>query len=183
MSQPLGHSNSQGHGHSHIGHAHGASLNYRAAYLHIITDLMGSVGAMIAGTALSFTGWNVIDPIVTLVFSVFMVVGSWELIKEALEVLLESAPRHLQPEVVFKELAEVDGVNAVHDLHIWTAGRTKVALSVHIIAKDTEGALVKCQDLLESHFGVKHTTIQVEHPDRFDQSRCLDCGSYSLPTT
>ena len=157
---------------------HGAqhhSMNVRAAYLHVIADCLGSVGAMIAGGVLWWTGWRPIDPIITVIFSALMLFSSWDLVKESLGVLMESAPRSVNPELVQGDLAGVDGVTEVHDLHIWTVSSGRLALSVHLISRVGEAVLTRANDLLSEKYGIHHTTIQIEHPDQFQSEKCYDC--------
>lgn len=167
------------HGH----HGHG-SLNIRAAYLHLAADLMGSIGAIIAGAVLWWTGWQPIDLIITFVFSALMVVGSWELIKESFIVLMEGVPAAVDAEAVANALKGLDGVQDLHDLHIWTVSSHNLALSAHLIIEDQgSGARAAPQVLkaacllLEKDFGILHTTLQLEVPSQFESARCYDCAT------
>lgn len=157
------------------------NLNVRAAYLHMVTDCLGSLGAVIAGGVLWATGWRPIDPIVTLVSAGLMIFSSWDLVKEAVSVLMEGVPRHIDSEKIQEELETLAEVTEVHDLHVWTVSSGKLALSVHLISSDTETVLVRANALLQERFGIIHTTIQVEHPDRFSSDRCYDCAEPSSP--
>ncbi|MGZ3689009.1 MAG: cation diffusion facilitator family transporter [Bdellovibrionota bacterium] len=157
-------------------HAKDGNMNARAAYLHMVSDSLGSVGAIIAGAVLWATGWRPIDPIVTFLFAALMFVNSWGLIKEAVGVLMESAPSHVDPKLVQKDLEALAGIKEVHDLHIWTVASGKLALSVHLITA-MENALSKANELLKDRYSIIHTTIQVEHPDRFQSERCYDCDT------
>lgn len=159
------------------------NINVRAAYLHLLADSLGSVGAIIAGLVLLFTGWRPIDPLVTLLFAALMLVSSWNLVKEAVGVLMESTPTHLDPSHVKAKLESLPGVREVHDLHIWAVSAGRLALSVHLIAPEAEHVLASANDLLKSHFGIVHTTIQVEHPDRFASERCYDCSPPEAEST
>ncbi len=151
------------------------NLNTRAAYLHLISDSLGSVGAIIAGLVLWFTDWRPIDPIITILFAALMLFGSWSLVKEAVGVLMESAPSHVDPTEVKNNLQAIKGVIEAHDLHIWTVSSGRLALSVHLISENTESVLMIANDLLKQKHGIIHTTIQVEHPNRFQSERCYDC--------
>jgi cobalt-zinc-cadmium efflux system protein len=153
------------------------NINVRAAYLHLLSDSLGSVGAMVAGAVIWWTGWRAIDPIVTLLVAALMLFSSWALIRESIGVLMESTPVGVDPKAVGSELSRLPGVTEVHDLHIWSVSSGRSALSVHLIAADSEGLLSRANELLRERFGIKHTTIQVEHPDRFDSERCYDCQS------
>lgn len=168
--------------HAHAHHTHG-SLNLRAAYLHLAADLMGSIGAIIAGAVLWWTGWKPIDLVITFIFSGLMVVGSWDLIKESIVVLMEGVPRAVDAKAVSEALKKVAGVKELHDLHIWTVSSGKLALSVHLISEGNGGQnlgsaklLKEAHDLLEQRFNIVHTTIQIEHPSEFESERCYDCA-------
>jgi cobalt-zinc-cadmium efflux system protein len=151
------------------------NLNVRAAYLHLLTDCMGSVGAVIAGAVLWWSGWRPIDPIVTLVSAVLMVISSWSLIQESVSVLMEGTPRNVDLDQVRQDLEALPGVKEVHDLHIWTVSSGKLALSVHIISTAGERILQTANLLLQEKYSIQHTTIQVEDPASFDSERCYDC--------
>ncbi len=155
-----------------------SNINVRAAYLHMLSDALGSIGAVIAGAVLWATGWRAIDPIITILFSVLMLASTWSLIKEAVTVLMESAPAHVDPHRVQEDLEALEGVHEVHDLHIWSVSSGKPALSVHLIAAETDSTtlLERANALLSERYGIRHTTIQVEHPDSFNSKRCYDCA-------
>lgn len=159
--------------HSATGH----NMNVRAAYLHMLSDALGSVGAVIAGAILWWTHWRPIDPIITLCFAGLMLVSSWNLVKEAVSILMESTPAGVDPFQVKKDLEAIAGVTEVHDLHIWTVASGKPALSVHLIAAQTGQSLLTAANLLlkEKH-GIAHTTIQIERPEEFVSERCYDCA-------
>lgn len=152
------------------------NLNVRAAYLHLMTDSLGSIGAIVAGAVLWFTQWRPIDPIITLIFSFMMLYGSWSLVKEAVEVLMESTPTHVNPLLVSQDLQGIPGVVECHDLHIWSVSINRLALSVHLVSTESENLLLNtANELLRDKYQILHTTIQVEHPDKFQSQRCYDC--------
>ncbi len=157
-----------------VRHSH---INVKAAYIHLFADSLGSVGAVIAGIILWRTHWNPIDPIVSIIFAGLMVMSSWELIKEAIGVLMESTPEHVDSLKVKMDLEKITKIKEAHDLHIWSVSSGKLALSVHLISPDEpERVLKEVNDLLESKYGIIHTTVQVEHPDKFQSRRCYDCA-------
>jgi len=156
------------------------NINVRAAYLHLLTDSLGSVGAIVAGLILWLTGWQPIDPLITVLFAALMLYSSWALVKEAVGVLMESAPNTLDPHQVQHDLERIEGVKEVHDLHIWSVSTGRMALSVHIITDTPEIVLSEANQLLESQYGIVHTTIQIEHPDRFVSTRCYDCSPIEI---
>jgi cobalt-zinc-cadmium efflux system protein len=152
------------------------NINVRAAYLHLIADSLGSVGAVIAGAVLWLTGWRPIDPIITVIFAGLMLVSSWSLVREAVGVLMESTPSGVDPASVQADLVGIPGVTEAHDLHIWSVSQGRLALSVHLVAEDSEAVLSRANELLQERYGIVHTTIQVEHPERFRSERCYDCA-------
>jgi cobalt-zinc-cadmium efflux system protein len=156
--------------------AHHENMNVRAAYLHFVFDALGSVLAVISGAVLWLTNWHPIDPIVTLLLSALMLYGSWGLVRDAVGILMESTPGHLDPSKVMGDLQGIPGVKEAHDLHIWSVSSGKLALSVHLISENAETVLAGANSLLQEKYGIVHTTIQVEHPDRFKSERCYDCG-------
>ncbi|HLD99787.1 MAG TPA: cation diffusion facilitator family transporter [Bdellovibrionota bacterium] len=152
------------------------NINVQAAYLHILSDSLGSVGAIIAGLVLWLTDWRLIDPIITIVFAFLMLASSWKLVKEAFSVLMESAPEGMDPEQVKRDLLNITGVQEVHDLHIWTVSTGRLALAVHMITRSkAEPILNSANELLKNRYGILHTTIQVEDPEHFRHEGCYDC--------
>jgi cobalt-zinc-cadmium efflux system protein len=163
--------------HSH--HEH--SLNARAAYLHVVSDLLGSVGALVSGGLLWWKGWTWIDPAVTVLFSLVMIWGAWRLLREGVEVLLEAAPRRIDLEEVQRALETCSGVERVHDLHVWSLTKSRVALSAHLVVGESNelqnGVLLRqATDLLQSNFGIAHVTLQIESSEFFEDchTHCAD---------
>lgn len=153
------------------------NLNLRAAYLHLLADCLGSLGAVVAGVLIWWTGYRLIDPIVSILFAVLMLVSSWKLVREAVEILMESVPSSIDPEQVQQDLKAIEGVSEVHDLHIWTVSSGRHALSVHLVSSRGDAVLNDANSLLKSKYEIEHTTIQVEHPERFQSERCYDCAT------
>ena len=141
------------------------SLNVRGAYLHVLSDLLASVGTIVAAVVIAFTGWLYADPLASLLTTALIVRGAWQLVRESVDVLLESAPAHIAIGDVRAALQGIPGVESVHDLHVWTVTSGVVALSAHAIVREPE----RQQDVLEracdlmSHMGIHHCTIQIEH--------------------
>lgn len=159
-------------------HSHSKeSLNIRAAYLHVLGDLLGSVGVIIGGAILWFTHWNPIDPIISILFALGIVYGSGKIIRQTLYVLMESTPEGYDPIAIEKELQSIPGVKEVHDLHVWAVSAKKVALSAHLVAEDTQTALKEAHRLIEKKYNISHMTIQVEDPVHFDPTYCYDCDN------
>lgn len=146
------------HGHQHL------SLNTRAAYLHIMGDVLGSVGALVAAGVVAMTGWTAADPIVSVAIALLIVTSAWRLVREALDVLLEAAPAHLPCEPVRQAILGVSGVTAVHDIHIWTLSSGVIAASAHATVPDLgrhPAALVEIRDAL-GRLGISMATVQLE---------------------
>ncbi len=151
------------------------NLNVQAAYLHVLGDLFGSIGVILSGIILWISGWNLIDPIITLVFTLFILRGSGKVIRQSISILMEATPEGIDPRAVKRSLASLEGVDEVHDLHIWAASIHKVALSVHLVSKTSTDVLSRARDMLEKTYGIRHMTIQVEDPKGFEPRYCYDC--------
>jgi cobalt-zinc-cadmium efflux system protein len=151
------------------------NLNIRAAYLHVIGDLLGSIGVILSGAILWLTGWNPIDPIITILFSSVIVFGSGKIIKQTISILMESTPEGVDPIALEKDLNSIPGVKEVHDLHVWSVSAKKIALSAHLVAEDTHAALNEAHRLIEKNYNISHMTIQVEDPKHFESKYCYDC--------
>ena len=152
------------------------SLNVRAAYLHVLGDALGSVGALGAAVLIRFTGWTVADPIVSILLSLLILVGAWRLVKESTDILLEAVPAHLSLEEVRARMLQVAGVRTVHDLHVWTVTSGVVAMSGHAVVPDLAAhpeALVGLRQALAG-LGIGHATIQLEVADECAGIDCLE---------
>lgn len=141
------------------------SLNRSAALLHVAGDALGSVAALSAGLVIIFTGWTPIDPILSVVISLLILVSTLNLLRKSLHVLMEGVPSHIDLNAVGHRLAQVEHVERVHDLHIWTLASGQVALSAHLDVKDLEHwpqILANAQAMLQKDFGIGHITLQPE---------------------
>jgi cobalt-zinc-cadmium efflux system protein len=144
---------------------HEIDLNIRGAWLHVMSDAMGSVAAIIAGALMTFYGWYAADPIFSALIALLIVWSSWTLIRESTNVLLEGTPAHINLAAVEAVIRETDGVNDVHDLHVWTITSGRDALSAHVIHSTTTSPPELLRELrtkLLERFGVDHLTIQME---------------------
>lgn len=144
----------------------GGGLNVRAALWHVIADLLGSVGVIVAAIVIITTGWREADPLVSLVIGVLILLGSWRVLRESVGVLLEAAPEGLDVEAIGRAMAAAPGVTEVHDLHVWTITSGFPALSAHVTVEREEDCHARRRELaalLESGFGIHHTTLQVDH--------------------
>jgi len=146
---------------------HHDHLNTRGAYLHILGDLFGSVGAAVAAVVILLTGWTPVDPIISIALSLLILVGAWRLVRESTDVLLEAVPAHIELDEVARRMRAVPGVLAVHDLHVWTVTSGMVAMSGHAVVPtlaDHPQALGRIQSAL-AELGIRHATIQLECED------------------
>jgi cobalt-zinc-cadmium efflux system protein len=141
------------------------NLNTRAALLHVMGDLLGSVAALLSGLVIAFTGWTPIDPLLSLLIGALILVSSLRLLRESLHGLMEGAPFDIVPEKVGQALAGVPGVASVHDLHIWAVKAGEPLLSAHLVVHDIarwEGVMEASHALLAERFGIRHATLQPE---------------------
>src|SRR5947209_126595 len=166
---------------------HKDDLNVRGAWLHIIGDALGSVGAILAGALMSIYGWYAADPLFSCLIGLLIIWSSWHLIREATNVLLEGTPSHINLAAVEDVILETDGVQDVHDLHVWTITSGREALSAHVIHVGTiqQAELLKeIRTKLHDRFGVDHLTIQMETPDFEDDTfRCCHAGTACFRST
>jgi cobalt-zinc-cadmium efflux system protein len=144
------------------------NLNVRGAWLHVLSDALGSVGALTAAAAIWIFGWTWADTAASVAIGLLVIQSSWALLRETLDILMEAAPAHIDVPEIHLAIAELPGVLAVHDLHVWTITSGMVALSGHVVAEDGEshGDLLQLVcDRLHQRFGIAHTTIQIEATD------------------
>jgi cobalt-zinc-cadmium efflux system protein len=145
-----------------------SSLNLRGAWLHLLSDALGSVAAIAAGAAILAFGWLLADPIASLAIAALVVRSAWGLLRETVAVLMEGAPGHIDVDRVRESIGGVPGVASVHDLHVWTITSGLVALSCHVRSDDSEppARLLKAvQRRLREGFGIAHSTVQIEPGD------------------
>ena len=150
---------------------HHDHLNTRGAYLHILGDLLGSVGAVIAAVIVLLTGWTLADPIVSVVLSLLILAGAFRLVRESAEILMEAVPRHISIPEVERRMQSVPGVCAVHDLHVWTVANGIVAMSGHAVVPELglhPNVLGGIKDSL-AELGIRHVTVQLESGEPCDE--------------
>jgi len=142
--------------------------NLRGAFLHMVADAAVSVGVVVAGIAIMLTGRTWIDPLVSIAITLAIVVGTWDLFRESIDLALDAVPRGVDPEAITAALAALPGVAGVHDLHIWAASTSEVSLTAHLVVPNASGyelVLSTATELLRDRFQVAHTTIQLEAED------------------
>jgi cobalt-zinc-cadmium efflux system protein len=143
----------------------GSSLNRRAAFLHVIADLLGSLGALAAGVVIAVTGWSQADALAAAVIAVLVLKSAWDLVRESLDVLMEAVPEHIDLDRLREAMESVPGTCRVHDLHVWTLTTGRYALAAHAVVDpgiDADAVLEQMQRLLADRYAVHHVTIQIE---------------------
>jgi cobalt-zinc-cadmium efflux system protein len=145
----------------------GDNLNMHGAWLHVLTDAVGSLQALLAGGLIWALGWNWVDPLASVLIGLLVIYSSWSLIGQSVSVLMEGAPGHINVDDVRAALMELPDVSGVHDLHVWTITSGFVALSAHVTCLESvrhDAVLSAAQEVLERRFHIHHTTIQID-PD------------------
>jgi len=143
------------------------SLNVKGAFLHVVADTLGSMGAISAGLVMYFTGWYQADPLVSMMIGVLIFYSSGKLIRDSLNVLLEGVPSHIDVSALERRIVELKGVKRVHDLHVWCITPTKMCcMSGHVVVKkgtNRKKLITTLINMLKEEFGIDHTTIQLEY--------------------
>ncbi|MCU0242709.1 MAG: cation diffusion facilitator family transporter [Vicinamibacteria bacterium] len=143
------------------------SLNLRGAWMHILADTLGSVQAIVAGLLIMFLRWYWIDAVASIAIALLVIWSAWHLLREAVDVLMESAPAHLDSHEIENAICGLPGVEAVHDLHIWSikSGFDSLSAHVRVCCEDRADILSEVRNLVERRFGITHVTIQIEGPE------------------
>ena len=147
------------------------SLNLQGAYLEVLSDMLGSVGVVVAAIVWGATGWGWVDPVIGAAIGVFILPRAWKLGRAALRVLVQVAPERLDIAVLQKEIAAIGGVVDVHDLHVWTLTSEMEVATAHLMVAagtDTHGVLSQARALLAERHGITHATLQVELDNNHD---------------
>jgi len=160
---------------------HHESLNIRGAFFHVLTDAIGSVGAIFASLAILASGFQAADPLISIVVAILILWSSWILIRDAVDILLESTPAHINIVNLREQLGLVNGVGSVHDLHVWTLTSGVLAMSCHVVASgdsfDRTELLGRVNDVAREQFRIDHTTIQIEEPN-LQQELLASCNCH-----
>ena len=152
-----------------------ANMNVRGAYLHVLGDLLASVGTVVAAILIRYTGWLIDDPLVSFLTTALIIRGSWQLVRESVDILLESTPPHIYLDVVRTQLEAIPGIESVHDLHVWSVTPRMVAMSAHAIVRDSDAhqhALEHVHDAMRL-FGIQHVTVQLELKEMYGREEHL----------
>jgi cobalt-zinc-cadmium efflux system protein len=151
-------------------------LNLRSAFLHLMGDVMSTLGAVIAGVLILFTKWNWLDPLVSVLIGVFILWSAWGILRQTIHILLESAPENVNIPHMVAELRTVQGVRDIHDLHVWSISENLRMLSAHVVIDNIsigEGVSIQhnINELLAHNYNIQHATLQLE---------CEGCHSSEL---
>jgi len=143
------------------------SLNVKASFLHVVGDLLSSVGVIIGGAIIHFTGWFIIDPILSVMIGLIILKGAYGVVMETANVLLEAVPKHINLEGLIREIEAMEGIESFHDVHLWTITSGLYALSGHVLIKDqmvseSTQILERIREHLGEGYDINHTTLQFE---------------------
>lgn len=141
------------------------NLNIKSAFMHVLGDLLGSVGAIIAALLIIFFGWNIADPIASMIVSVLVLYSGWHILKDSVNILMESKPANINTEKVKQAIKSIDGVIDIHDLHIWMITQEFLSLTSHVSVEDNidrDLLLSKITQTIKEITGISHITIQME---------------------
>jgi cobalt-zinc-cadmium efflux system protein len=168
--------------------SHRESLNVRGAFFHVLTDAIGSLGAILASIAILMGGFPIADPLISVLVALLILWSSWILIRDAVDILLESTPAHINIVSLREELGSVNGVQSVHDLHVWTLTSGVLAMSCHVVARDEDfdrtALLNRINGVARERFHIDHSTIQIEEanlPQEVFESCNCHFGAWDSP--
>lgn len=144
-----------------------SDLNMRSAFVHLAGDAVATFGAVLAGIGIKLTGWQILDPLASILIGMLILRGAWGILRETIEILLEGTPRDINIDQMVKDLQQIDGVRGVHDLHVWSINHSMRALSMHILTDDVSisaGARIQEQinAAIARRYGITHATLQLE---------------------
>ena len=147
----------------------GRDINIKGAYLHMMLDMLVSVGVVVGAVIISFTGWNIIDPVIGLVVAAAIIYSSWELFHSSLRLAIDGVPEGIDPDRIVEAIETTEGVTNMHHLHIWALSTTETALTAHIVVRDitrSDEIRNRVKERLQS-LGISHSTIETESQDSF----------------
>lgn len=151
-------------------------ITTRSAYLHVLTDLMSSFGVIVAAVVIDLTGWEMIDPLISIAIAIMITRGAIRVIRESSIILMESAPAEISPVVVRDVVAALPGIIDVHDIHIWQLGMHENSASLHVVSDlATDDVVATVRALLHKQFGLSHVTVQVESSSSVEKGACGSC--------
>lgn len=156
------------------------TLNTKAALLHVLSDLLGSIAVLVSGVVIYFTNWMPIDPLLSIFVCVLILIATIRLLRESLLILMEGVPTHIDIAQVELIMQDVYGVQTVHDLHIWTLTSGTILLTAHVVVTNSKHWPKIIDDLRESiqkNFGITHTTLQIETTTQ--KQPCINCNNHN----
>lgn len=155
-------------------------LNIRGAFLHMAADAGLSLGVVVAGSVIVFTGWLWIDPVISIGIVLIILAGTWGLLRDSFNLSIDAVPRGIDMKAVNDYLTGIEGVCSIHDLHVWALSTTEIALTVHMVTnceqQEHNRLLTKIQQELNDRFGIHHATIQIETSDQRIDCRLNNTG-------
>jgi cobalt-zinc-cadmium efflux system protein len=166
----------------HHGSEH--DLNLRSAFVHLMGDVLSTIGAVIAGVIIYFTDANWLDPLVSVLIGFLILYNAWGILRDAIDILLESTPRDVNIKNMVDDIIQVEGVLGIHDIHVWSLTQSLRTMSAHILTDDrhiSAGTAIQRQinEILEHRYNIAHTTLQLECVDCFPDSLYCDLnGNY-----
>jgi cobalt-zinc-cadmium efflux system protein len=148
-------------------HERHSNLNVRAAFFHVFGDMISSAGVIVGGIVIAFTGWKIVDPIIAMMIGIIILFGAVNLVRDSVDILMETVPKQIQLDKVTETIKSVNGVVELHDIHIWTITSGIYALSSHILIQDqmlshTSEIIATINQELAQKYNVTHTTFQLE---------------------
>ncbi len=151
-------------------------LNLRSAFVHLMSDVVSTIAAVLAGAIIYFTGANWLDPLVSVLIGILILYNAWGIVRETLDILLEATPRDVDMEAMVSDIRQVEGVLGVHDLHVWSLTQNLRTMSAHILTEDvsiSRGAAIqgRVNELVSNRYNISHATLQLE---------CEDCSPDAL---
>jgi len=158
-------------------------LNLRSAFLHLMGDVLSTLGAVIAGIIIYFTNWNWLDPLVSVLIGIFILWNAWGILRQSIQILLESTPESIDMNSMVDSLLKVEGVRGVHDLHVWSINEDLRALSAHIVTDDVHvsaGASIQrdLNEILAHKYNIRHATLQLECEGHHENILFCDIGGH-----
>jgi cobalt-zinc-cadmium efflux system protein len=161
-----------------------SDLNIRAAFLHLMGDVVSTIGAVIAGVIIRFTDWNWLDPLVSALIGLLILWSAWSILREAIDILMESTPTDINMDAMITDITSVDGVRGVHDLHVWSITRNMRTLSAHLVTDDlaiSRGASIqqRVNEVLYHKYNVNHATLQLECDECMPSMQRCAFGEYT----
>ncbi|KAA6333245.1 hypothetical protein EZS27_018317, partial [termite gut metagenome] len=150
-------------------------LNVKGAYLHMAADALVSIGVLVAGIVICYTGWYVVDPIIGIVIAIVILISTWNLLRDSIRLSLDGVPANVNPDNVLTILTAIEGVKSVHHLHIWAISTTEIALTAHVVIDDVgrmKGLKHRIRHELEE-YGIGHVTLEFEYEGEECEVKCL----------